>query len=185
MAGENAPAGAFEVRSERSGDALELAVDPVRMAFDPRVSFRASPDAPVSPMAAQSLAEASATWPRGPVGVDLGEYVVRPHQRWTVTPVPSAGGVMGAPYVRITVAGAARALAWTRDGRVEVAPALTGAAEQLWRVDQLTDGAYRIAPRPDHGVQCPLALVAVGASTVALAPFDGRSDAGRWTFQRP
>ncbi len=185
VAGENVPAGTYEIQSERSGGALELAVDPVRMAFDARRSFRASPDEPVSPVAAQTLAQAAVTWPKGAVGVDLGEYIVRPHQKWTVTSLPAAGGVMGAPYVKITIAGTERALAWTADGKVETTPAFTGAPEQLWRVDQLTDGAYRIAPKPAHGVQCPLALTAIGASTLALAPFAADTDAGRWTFNRP
>jgi arabinan endo-1,5-alpha-L-arabinosidase len=65
--------------------------------------------------------------------------------------------------------------------------AFTGAPDQLWRIDQLTDGAYRITPKTASGSSADLALVAIGASTPTLARFDPASDAGKWTFrlQRP
>ncbi|WP_375271068.1 hypothetical protein [Sphingomonas sp.] len=51
-------------------------------------------------------------------------------------------------------------------------------------MDQLTDGSYRIMPKVTPG-RDRLALVAIGASTPSLAPFDPASPAGRWSFQRP
>jgi len=67
---------------------------------------------------------------------------------------------------------------------VATVPTFTGAPEQLWRIDQLTDGTYRITPKVT-GQGPSRALVAVGASTPALAPFDPASAVGRWTFKRP
>ena len=61
--------------------------------------------------------------------------------------VPDAGGYPGSPYFKITIAGTDRALAATADGEVISVPAFTGAPEQLWRIDQLTDGTYRIMPK--------------------------------------
>ena len=45
------------------------------------------------------------------------------------------------------MAGTDRALAATADAEVITVPAFTGAPEQLWRIDQLTDGTYRIMPK--------------------------------------
>jgi arabinan endo-1,5-alpha-L-arabinosidase len=182
--GENVQAGTYEIESERSGRALELAVDFVRIDFDPRRSFMAGPDAPVTPIPDQTLAQDSAVWPNGAIVVDLDDYMVRPHQTWTITPMPAAGGYFGAPFYHIAVAGTDRALAVGKDGAIVAEPATSG-AEQLWQIDQLTDGTYRIMPRNMPDPAKPVALVAIGASTPALVAFDPNSDAGRWRFRQP
>ena len=51
-------------------------------------------------------------------------------------------------------------------------PAFTGAPEQLWRIDQLADGTYRLMPKAMPDSNEPLALSAVGSSTPTLARFD-------------
>ena len=61
--------------------------------------------------------------------------------------VANAGGYPGSPYFKITIAGTDRALAATADGELVVLPAFTGAPEQLWRIDQLADGTWRIMPK--------------------------------------
>lgn len=185
MEGENVKAGVYEIESERSGAALQLATDFVRMDFDFRRSFFAKPNEPVAPIPNQTLAQDSADWPSGPVDVDLGDYMIRAHQQWEITPVPEAGGVMGTPYYKILVAGTGRALTAAANFKVEAQPSFTGAPEQLWRIDQLTDGSYRIMPKAAPGSDAPLALVAVGVSTPSLVPFDPASDAGRWRFRTP
>ncbi|MGU3317063.1 family 43 glycosylhydrolase [Sphingomonas sp. M6A6_1c] len=185
VAGENVAPGTYEIASERSGYALGLATDFVRIPFDARRSFMAKPGDPVAPLPDQTLAQDSAGWPQGRVRVDLADYMVRPHQLWTIAPVADAGGSFGAPYYKLTIAGTTRALAATAAGEVEAVPAFTGAAEQLWRVDQLTDGTYRIMPKAVPGGRTGLALVAAGASTPTLAAFDPISPAGRWTFRTP
>jgi len=185
VAGENVAPGTYEIASERSGYALQLATDVVRIAFDARRSFMAKPSDPVAPIADQTLAEESIGWPQGSIRVDLGDYMNRPRQRWTIAPVPGAGGYFGAPFYSIVIAGTDRALAANAAGEVETVATFTGATEQLWQIDQLTDGTYRIAPKAAPGRKPGLALVAIGASTPTLAPFDPVSPAGRWTFRQP
>ncbi|ESQ90470.1 hypothetical protein ABENE_12165 [Asticcacaulis benevestitus DSM 16100 = ATCC BAA-896] len=183
--GENIKAGTYEIESERSGFALQLATDFVRMDFDRRRSFTAAPRDPVAPIPNQTLDQDSAAWPAGSIDIDLGAYMIRAHQQWTVTPVPEAGGVMGTPYYKIVLAGTERTLTAAANSKLEVAPAFTGAPEQLWRIDQLIDGAFRIVPKAAPGATADVALVAIGASTPALVRFDPKSDAGRWRFRTP
>lgn len=185
VAGENVTPGTYEIQSQRSGGALELAVDFVRIAFDPRRSFMAKPTDAVAPIPNQTLAESRTTWPAGATEVDMGDYMIRPYQQWTISPAPGAGGAFGAPYYKIVIAGTDRALAVGPEGSVQTVPGFTGAPGQLWRIDQLTDGTYRIMPRASTGAKEPLALVALGRSTPVLAKFDPASDAGRWTFKAP
>ena len=68
---------------------------------------------------------------------------------------------------------------------VETVPAFTGAPEQLWRIDELIDGTYRIMPKAMPNSAQPLALTAIGASTPALIKFDPKSDKGKWNFRKP
>ncbi len=182
VAGDNFREGTYEIQSERSGYALELAVDFVRMPGGMRFFGRVD-TLPVKPIPAQSLAEDSKTWPSGNIGVRIGDFMVRAHQKWTITPVDSVGGYPGSPYFKITVAGTGRALAATPDAEVVTVPAFTGAPEQLWRIDQLTDGTYRIMPKAVPNSKEPLVLTAIGNSTPTLAAFDPKSDKSRWNFK--
>ena len=106
-------------------------------------------------------------------------------QKWTITPVANAGGYPGSPYFKITIAGTDRALAATDDAELVAVPAFTGAPEQLWRIDQLTDGTYRIMPKAVPNSKEPLALSAVGSSFATLARFDSKSDKQRWNLKTP
>jgi len=183
VGGDDFEPGTYEIQSERSGGALELAVDFVRM--DTGRRGWGPPTGPVTPVANQTLAQDSAKWPAGNIAVDLSDYMVRPHQLWTVAPVPNVGGYPGAPYFKIVIAGTDRALAATAEGEVETVPAFTGAPEQLWRIDELIDGAYRIMPKAMPNSAAPVALIAVGASTPTLTKFDPKSDKGKWNFRKP
>ncbi len=184
VAGDNFQGGTYEIQSERSGGALELAVDFVRINSGRR-GFGGRQSGPVTPIPNQTLAEDSATWPSGTIGVNLSDYMVRPHQMWTIMPVPDAGGYPGSPYFKITIAGTDRALAATTNGDIVAVPAFTGGPEALWRIDQLTDGTYRIMPKSLPGANESVALTALGASTPALIKFDPTSDKARWTFKKP
>ncbi|MEO6231398.1 MAG: hypothetical protein ABIP10_14775, partial [Ferruginibacter sp.] len=62
-------------------------------------------------------------------------------------------------------------------------PAFTGAPEQLWRIDQSTDGTYRIMPKIVPNSKEPLALVSSGDSSPTLAAFDMNSDNSKWNFK--
>jgi arabinan endo-1,5-alpha-L-arabinosidase len=127
----------------------------------------------------------STNWPAGNIDIRIGYYMLRPHQMWTITPVADVGGYPGSPYFKITIAGTDRALAATEDAEVVAVPVFAGNPEQLWRIDQLTDGTYRIMPKAVPNSKEPLALTAVGGSTPTLAKFDPKSDKARWNFKAP
>ena len=124
-------------------------------------------------------------WPAGPIDTRMANYMAQAQQKWAVTAVANAGGYLGSPYFKITIAGTDRALAATRDGELVAVPAFTGAPEQLWRVDQLADGTYRVMPKSVPESKAPLALSAVGSSTPTLATFRADGDRQRWRFKAP
>jgi arabinan endo-1,5-alpha-L-arabinosidase len=111
--------------------------------------------------------------------------MLQAQQKWTLTPVTTASGYPGSPSFKITIAGTDRALAATASGELTAVPAFTGAPEQLWRIDQLADGTYRVMPKVVPGSGLPLALSAVGSSMPTLSPFDSSSDRQRWNFRTP
>lgn len=181
VAGELLKEGTYEIESERRGYALELAVDFVRMDA-PRVPFWEEPKEPLEPLKSQTLEEVISTWPEGEIAVRTGDYMFRPHQKWTITAVPEAGGYLGGQYYKIEIEGTHRALAATADAEVVAVPEFTGAPEQLWRIEQLTDGTYRIMPKVVPGTDEQLALVATADSTPTLGHFDMDSDNSKWSF---
>jgi arabinan endo-1,5-alpha-L-arabinosidase len=184
VAGDNFEGGTFEIQSERSGYALELAVDFVRMASGMRF-FGRNTEEPVVPVPPQKLSDVEKDWPKGNIDLRIGDYMFRPHQKWTITPVQDAGGYFGSPYFKITIEGTNRALAATAEKEVVTVPEFTGAPEQLWRIDQLIDGTYRITPKVVPGSKEELVLTAVGRSTPTLDRFDPDSYNTRWTFKKP
>ena len=208
LGGDNFWGGTFEIQSQRSGFALELAVEFVRMpgrggfggAGAGRGGRGGTPGAPAAgatpaPVTApspavqavqiQKLSDVSAGWPAGNIDLRIGDYMMRPHQKWTITPVPNAGGYPGSPYFKIQVADTERTLAAAEGNEVVTVANFTGVPEQLWRIDQLTDGTYRIMPKAVPHSTDPVALIAIGASTPTLAKFDSKSDLGRWNFRIP
>ena len=182
VAGDRFKEGTYEIESVRRGYALELAVDFVRMQGS-RHRFWEKTDEPVVPMKMQTLKDVIGTWPKGNIGVRAGDYMMRPHQKWTITAVPDAGGYLGGPYYKIEIEGTHRALAATADAEVITVPEFTGAPEQLWRIEQLTDGTYRIMPKAVPGTDRKLVLVSVGDSTPSLGEFDMNSDNSKWNFR--
>jgi arabinan endo-1,5-alpha-L-arabinosidase len=182
VAGDNFKEGTYEIESERRGYALELSVDFVRMAGGMR-GFGRNTNEPVKPVPSQELADVINTWPTGDIGVRIGDYMFRPHQKWTITAAPDSSGYLGGPYYKIVIAGTDRALAATADAEVITVPKFTGTPEQLWRIDQLTDGTYRIMPKVVPDSKEPLALVSIGDSTPSLEKFDMNSDNSKWNFK--
>ncbi|NLD35487.1 MAG: family 43 glycosylhydrolase [Desulfatiglans sp.] len=181
--GENLKESTYEIQSERSGYALELAVDFVRMPGGMRF-FGAKTEEPAAPVPIQKLTDVEKGWPDGNIEVRMSDYMFRPHQKWTVTPVPEAGGYFGSPYFKITIEGTNRALAATAEKEVVTVPEFTGAPEQLWQIDQLTDGTYRIMPKLVPGSDEQVALTAVGRSMPSLVKFNPESYIGRWSFKK-
>ena len=66
------------------------------------------------------------------------------------------------------------------DAELVVMPAFTGAPEQLWRIEQLPDGVWRITSKSKA-----LAISAIGSSFATLAQFDAKSDKQRWLIKTP
>lgn len=179
VAGDNFKKGTYEIESVRRGYALELGVDFVRMPRGTR--FSRNNDAPIKPVPAQQLSDVIKTWPTGNIDATIGDFLNRPNQQWTITPVPSEG-YLGGPYFKIVIAGTDRALAATPEAEVITVPKFTGAPEQLWRIDQLTDGTYRIMPKIVPKSNKKLALVSSGDSRPTLSEFDFNSNNAKWNF---
>jgi arabinan endo-1,5-alpha-L-arabinosidase len=194
VAGDNLTPGIYEIESVRTGTALEMAVEGVPVG-GPRGRGAGGPggrggaggrgDAIPPPIPAQDAAQVGGNWPAGPIDARMGPYMVQAQQKWTITPLANSGGYPGSPYFKITIAGTDRALAATGDAEVAVLPAFTGGPEQLWRIDQLTDGSYRLMPKTVPHSSEPLALSAVGSSMPTLARFKPDSDRQRWILKTP
>ena len=110
----------------------------------------------------------------------------RPHQRWTITAEPEKGGYLSNPYFKITIAGTERALTATADKEVTTLPNYTGDDAQLWRIEQLTDGTFRIMPKAIpgmEGINTRYVLYSAGDSTPTLAEYDFCSDNSKWNFR--
>lgn len=137
------------------------------------------------PIPPQTAEDVDKSWPEGKVSAGMSNYMAQAQQKWQITPVPDAGGTLGSPYFKITIAGTDRTLAATENAELVVLPAFTGAPEQLWRFDQLADGTWRIEPKAVPGMTEPMALSAVGASFPSLEKYDSRSDRQRWLLKTP
>jgi len=183
VAGDNVTEGTYEIESARTGTALEMAVQGTPVGGFRGRGGRGGPPPNPAPIPPQDAAQVGATWPTGPVDARLSPYLVQAQQKWTLTPVAGAGGYPGSPYFRITIAGTERALAASGRGDLVIAPAFTGAPEQLWRIDQLADGTYRVMPKSVPESKEPLALSAIGSSTPTLEPFRPDSDRQRWNLK--
>jgi len=204
VAGENLKEGTYEIESARTGTALELSVQGMPVG-GPRIRRGppgASPGGPNStngppggffagtgrgPIPPQNVAEVSTNWPKENIEVRLANYLDQAQQKWTITALTNAGGYPGAPYFKITTAGTDRALVATADAELATVPGFTGAPEQLWRIDQLTDGTWRIMPNalPNTAANsseplASLSLSAIGSSSATLSKFDPASDKHRW-----
>jgi len=189
VAGDNVVAGTYSLESARTGTVLELAVQGMPVGgFRPRRPPGNTGGPPPEPRAGPAIAsqdsiQVATTWP-AVTGVRLAPAMLQAQQKWSLTPAPNAGGTPGAPFFRISVEGTERSLTAVTGGEL-AATAFTGAPEQLWRVDQLTDGTYRICPKAVPGTSEHLALSAVGSSMPTLARFDPSSDRQRWLLGAP
>lgn len=205
VAGENLSGGTFMVQSPRNGNALELAVEgvPVGGAFvrrprpvgpppsvgTPGGTAPAGPQGMFegrgSPIPDQDVAEVSKAWPQGTIGIRMSNYMSQAQQKWSIMPVANAGGYLGSPFFRISIAGTERTLTATSAGELEVLPAFSGAAEQLWRIDQLADGNWRVTPKSGSSAEKDLALTAIGSGFASLEKFSAANEGQRWSFRKP
>ncbi|MST85535.1 family 43 glycosylhydrolase [Hallella mizrahii] len=186
VAGKPFRGGDYEIASERRGYSLELAVDFVRMERDIEPFFRIDPNSPVKRLDCQKLDEVEPSWPKGNIRVRCSDYMFRPHQLWSIVAVPEKGGYLSAPYFKIMIRGTHRALAATADKELTTVPEYDGADNQLWRIEQLTDGTYRIMPKAIPGMKgdnTRYCLYSAGDSTPTLAPYDFDSDNSKWQLE--
>ena len=185
-AGELFKGGTFEIESERRGYSLELAVDFVRMQQERQGWFnREQMQQPVKPVANQTLEEVQGSWPEGEIGVRCSDYMFRPWQRWTITPRPEAGGRLTGPLYEIKIAGTNRALTATANLELTTKD-FQGENSQLWWIEQLTDGTYRIMPYAIPGqkdLNTKYCIYSAGDSTPTLAEYDFKSDNSKWNFR--
>ena len=177
-AGYNVKPGVYEIESERRGYALELATEYVRLGGG-RGMFGGGGGANTV-VEFQKLEDVIGGWPTGNIGIRVCDYQFRPNQKWEL--VPMEEGTLGAPYYKIIIAGTNRALAATADRELTSVPEFTGADEQLWRVDQLTDGTYRIMPKAVPGCKDELCIKSMGDSNASLAKFDFNDVNCKWNF---
>ncbi len=190
VAGENVKEGTYEIESVRTGTALELAVEGVPVGGRPRMPGRPGSGSGIfggtgGIIPPQDVTQVSQNWPAGNIDLRLSNYMLQAQQKWAIVPVVDAGGYPGSPYFKITIAGTDRALAATDEAELVAVPAFTGAPEQLWRIEQLTDGAYRIMPKAVPNTREALAISAVGSSFATLARFDPDGDRQRWYLNTP
>jgi arabinan endo-1,5-alpha-L-arabinosidase len=204
VAGDNFVAGTYTIESARTGTVLELAVQgtpvggfrqrrggPPGSGIGPSGPPAGGPPPsgpppipqPGPPIPDQEPAHVAANWSAAG-GVRLAPAMLQAQQKWVIAPVANAGGYPGSPYFRIVISGTERALTAVAGGEVTATP-FTGTPEQLWRIDQLTDGSYRIAPKSIPGTGEALALSAVGSSMPTLSKFDPASDRQRWLLGAP
>ena len=204
VAGENLKEGTYEIESVRTGTALELAVEGMPVGGRPGRGGgrggtsaaaaggpgRGAPGAGIfsgtgAPIPDQDPSQVSANWPAANTDVRMANYLLQAQQKWTIAPAPAAGGYPGSPYFKITIAGTNRTLAATENAELVVLPDFTGSPEQLWRIEQLPDGTWRIMPKTVPNWKEPVALSAVGSSFATLSKFDPASDKQRWLLKTP
>ena len=182
IAGDRFKGGTLAILSERRGYSLEMAVDFQRIELPRRGGWRIDPNEPIVPVANQKLEDVSATWPAGNIHVRCADYMFRPHQLWDITPTEQ--GVLGSPYFKVVISGTDRALTATADLELTTS-AFTGADEQLWRIEQLTDGTFRIMPKRIPGQEqqnTTYCVYSAADSTPTLAKYDFQSDNSKWNL---
>ena len=208
VAGDNFKEGTYTIESVRTGTALELAVQGV-----PVGGARVRPAGPGGPggfaggnrtnapnaagappgggmfagtgrlIPPQNVADVSTNWPTGNTDVRLANFLDQAQQKWTFTAVTNAGGYPGSPYFKITIAGTDRVLTATEEGELVARTQFTGDPSQLWRVDQLTDGTWRLMPKSVPSSKEPLALSAIGSSSATLSKFNPAGIKQRWLLK--
>ena len=184
-AGDRFREGTYEIESERRGYALELAVDFTRENLPRARHWGMDPNEKITSLPVQKLEDVQGSWPAGDVAVRCGDFMFRPHQKWSITAVDEAGGYLGAPYFKIVIEGTDRALTVTEDCELS-ASAFKGGDEQLWRIEQCTDGTFRIMPKRlpgDPNINTKYVLYSIGDSTPTLARWDFNSDNAKWKFK--
>ena len=183
VSGELWQDGKYAIVSQRRGYALELAVDFVRLAGGMR-GFGGQGNDTVISLEDQKLEDVIGGWPKGDIEARIGDIMYRPHQKWSIEAVQDVPGYLGGQYCKIVIDGTNRALAAAPGAEVITVPEFTGAPEQLWRIEQLTDGTYRIMPKEVPGAEGEFVLISAGDSTPSLGKFNFESDNCKWNLKK-
>ena len=139
-----------------------------------------------SPIPPQDVTQVSAKWPTGNVDVRMANYLCQAQQKWAISRRAWRRRLSWIALLQDhDRRHRTRTLAASDGAELVALPAFTGAPEQLWRIEQLPDGAWRIMPKAVPGSKEPLALSAVGASFATLSKFDPASDKQRWLIKTP
>ena len=186
VAGEQLKEGKYAIFSERRGYSLELAVDFIRMEQERQRFWQMDPNEPVKVIPDQKLEEVIGTWAKDNIAVRCSDYMFRPWQHWVITPHPEAGGRLTGPLYEIKIDGTNRALTATASLELTTKE-YQGEDAQLWWIEQLTDGTYRIMPFAipgQEGSNKKYCLYSAGDSTPTLAVYDFNTDNSKWNFRQ-
>ncbi len=160
IAGDNLTEGTYQLVSRASENTLGI--------YAPVLPKLPASPSPPPPQAA------------GAPSVHLNRYLALPNEKWTIAPAGHGLykilNLASGDALQVDTASAAGS---SSDTPISFAP-FTGAASQLWTLDQFPDGAYRIL-NPKSGL-CLSATVHGG--TVNAATF-GRDDLHLWTITTP
>ena len=186
VAGEQLNEGKYAIFSERRGYSLELGVDFTRMQQERQRFWQMDPNEPVKAIPDQKLEDVIGTWPKGEIAVRCSDYMFRPWQHWSIRPVPQTGGRLTGPLYEIKIDGTNRALTATANLELTTKE-FQGEDAQLWWIEQLTDGTYRIMPFAipgQEGLNKKYCLYSAGDSTPTLAVYDFNTDNSKWNFNK-
>lgn len=178
VAGDHVVPGTYQLESVRTGTALEMAVEGQAVGGPRRPDRNAT-----GSIDNQTPAQVAERWPQGTLPARMAQYMLQAQQKWNVVPVADAGGYPGEPWFRIGIAGSELTLTATAEDEVVIQPQFNGSDAQLWRLDQLADGSYRLMPKLSAARN--MALSAIGSSTPTLQRFDPNSDRQRWWLKEP
>lgn len=187
VAGERFKEGVYSIESERRGYSLQLATDFVRIPQERRFWGQRDPNEKIVPMAEQKLEDVIGTWPEGDIRIECSDYMFRPNQKWQISVAEGKGGYLGGPYYKIEIAGTHKALTVGDDLQLIASTEYSGSDNQVWRIEQLTDGTYRIMPKRLPGqekINTEYVLYSIGDCTPTIAKYDFSSDNSKWNLRQ-
>ena len=86
----------------------------------------------------------------------------------------------------IVIEGTDRALTATASKELITTPSFNGSDEQLWRIEQATDGTFRIMPKRlpgEKNLNTEYVLYSASDSNPTLEKWDFNSDNAKWNFR--
>ena len=178
VAGDNMKEGTYQIESVRTGTVLEMAVEGVPVGGTADGTEEAGVEL-LRAKAARFRRRTSRRFRRnGPQATSMSAWrttCARPSRSGRSHRCPTPAATPARRISRSRSPARTGRLRPPADAELVVLPAFTGAPEQLWRMDQLADGTWRIMPKSVPGSKEALVLSAVGSSFATLAKFDRRA----------